>query len=149
ALVAVWAYDASTAWAVGMNGTVLKTADGGATWSAQSSGTSAALNGIADANVVWAVGQTGGSGVVIKTTDGGANWTGQTPGGAQGLSTVAAVDASTAFVGGGNGAGAGQIYRTADGGATWTLASSLTFRPNTGLAAFDAATLIGTLDTTP
>ncbi|HLC29777.1 MAG TPA: hypothetical protein VJM51_03235, partial [Dehalococcoidia bacterium] len=45
-------------WAVGDGGTILKTVDGGARWTAQQSGTNQSLWGIAgvDAQTAWAVG---------------------------------------------------------------------------------------------
>lgn len=62
--------DASTGWAVGIGGAILKTADGGTTWTAQTSGTTAFLYGVdfVDADVGWAVG-TGGT--ILHTRNGG------------------------------------------------------------------------------
>jgi hypothetical protein len=59
---------------VGSAGAILVTTDGGATWSAQASGTTAPLYGVAfsDATRGWAVG--GGyplAGVILATTNGG------------------------------------------------------------------------------
>jgi len=64
------------AWAVGNNGTIRKTVNGGATWSGQTSGVTAHLRAVCavDAATAWAVGD---GGVVLKTTDGGATWTRQ------------------------------------------------------------------------
>ena len=61
-----------TGWAVGANGTILATSDGGATWTAQNSGTDNALSGFAcaDARCGWAV---GANGTILATRDGGAH----------------------------------------------------------------------------
>ena len=64
----------SFGYTVGSNGAIYRTTDGGASWVALGSGTTAKLRGIriADLNTAWAVGE---GGVVLQTTDGGAHWT--------------------------------------------------------------------------
>jgi photosystem II stability/assembly factor-like uncharacterized protein len=61
--------DANTGTAVGWEGTILRTTDGGATWTAQESCTTNLLYGVSftDANTGTAVGQFG----TILRTDGG------------------------------------------------------------------------------
>jgi len=100
-----------TAIAVGEAGTILRTMDGGATWTMQDSGTSASLGGVAfaDPNVGAVVGQT-----ILQTTDGGATWRRHynwiTANG------VSFVDANAGWaVDGGGG-----ILHTTDGGVFWT-----------------------------
>ncbi|MEA2455421.1 MAG: hypothetical protein QOI45_1683, partial [Thermoleophilaceae bacterium] len=58
--------------AVGAEGTIVRTDDGGATWSAASSGTETGLTEVAmpDANTVYA----GGGCVLRRSTDGGATF---------------------------------------------------------------------------
>lgn len=58
--------------AVGDFGTIIRTDDGGATWTLQSSGTTNSLLGVSfvDANTGIAVGD---SGTILRTDDGGAN----------------------------------------------------------------------------
>jgi photosystem II stability/assembly factor-like uncharacterized protein len=65
--------DARHGWAVGANGAVLATADGGRTWAAQESGTESDLFDVRffDAREGWAVGS---DGAAIHTTDGGQTW---------------------------------------------------------------------------
>jgi photosystem II stability/assembly factor-like uncharacterized protein len=65
--------DARRGWAVGAEGAVLATLDGGRTWRAQESGTRSDLFDVKffDEREGWAV---GGDGVAIHTTDGGAMW---------------------------------------------------------------------------
>ena len=76
-LYGVHAVDTSIVIAVGASGTILRTTDGGTTWTPQSSGTIWPLNGVffTDANTGTAV---GGEAVepatILRTTDGGANW---------------------------------------------------------------------------
>jgi photosystem II stability/assembly factor-like uncharacterized protein len=110
-LYAVCAVDTQTVWAAGQGGLLGKTTDGGASWTAQSSGTAADLYGIAAANAqtAWAV---GAGGTILKTYDGGATWTPQASGVTVALRGVAALDADNAFAVGDD----GTILRTGDGG---------------------------------
>ena len=65
--------DSQTIIAVGNSGTILKSLDGGATWTPRSSGITGPLWGVcfADANTGPAV----GNGAILRTTDGGDTWT--------------------------------------------------------------------------
>ena len=71
--------DALHGWAVGMNGVILATTDGGVTWTVQNWGAAAWLYDVAfpDASRGWAVGS---DGTIIATSDGGATWTAQDSG---------------------------------------------------------------------
>jgi photosystem II stability/assembly factor-like uncharacterized protein len=72
--------DGQRGWAVGLDGTVIATTDGGARWQPQASGTQAWLTSItftADGQRGWAVGE---DGTLIATTDGGARWQPQASG---------------------------------------------------------------------
>jgi Caspase domain/Photosynthesis system II assembly factor YCF48 len=72
--------DGRSAWAVGYNGVILHTTDGGNTWRQQSSGTKVDLYGVAvsdDGRFAWAVGS---GGVILHTTDGGNAWRQQSSG---------------------------------------------------------------------
>ncbi|MBU1423158.1 MAG: hypothetical protein KKG06_08270, partial [Bacteroidetes bacterium] len=71
--------DANTGTAVGHYGTILRTTNGGALWTTQTSGTTAWLLSVSftDANTGTAVGS---GGTILRTTDGGALWTSQTSG---------------------------------------------------------------------
>ena len=59
--------------AVGYNGTILRTTDGGETWNSQASGTTVALNGVSftDENNGAIVGSSSGSAVFLSTSNGG------------------------------------------------------------------------------
>jgi photosystem II stability/assembly factor-like uncharacterized protein len=134
-LLGVSCADASTCTAVGNNGTIVRSADGGATWAAQSSGTQAHLHGVScsDANTCTAVGNfravDGGAAMILRTTNGGTTWTQQASGTISRLAGVSCPDANTCTAVGGVddvtspwGTRA-TILRTTDGGATWTLQS--------------------------
>ncbi|HAO99540.1 MAG TPA: hypothetical protein DCQ83_05800, partial [Fibrobacteres bacterium] len=84
----------SVGYAVGDGGSIVKTADGGAHWTAQSSGVTDTLFGLFCTDVSTCV-VVGSNGRLITTTDGGSNWS--TPAGA-----------------GGNGSGAGITPRWND-----------------------------------
>ena len=62
-----------------MDGTILRTTNGGTNWTSQSSGTTNHLYGVSftDANTGTAV---GGGGTILRTTNGGTNWTSQSSG---------------------------------------------------------------------
>src|SRR5438445_457754 len=106
-------------WSVGTGGgTIVHTTDGGALWSAQTSGASATsvLDGVAfvDASNGWTVGGTGFGGLILHTSGGGTVWSPQTSG-VSGTSLLGLSFADTMngwAVGGG-----GIIIHTADGGA--------------------------------
>jgi photosystem II stability/assembly factor-like uncharacterized protein len=128
------AVDGNTAWAVGEFMTILKTTDGGASWTPQTSGIAPeqSLNAVSalNANTVWAVG-TGGN--IIRTTNGGSSWSLQLAGGAYTFTDVVAVDMDNVWAVGldvvwGPGPspdyppvaiGYATIVRTNDGGTTW------------------------------
>ena len=73
-LEGLFALDPMTAWVVGTRGTILSTADGGATWRQQPSGVQTWLSAVhfSDRQHGWAV---GGLNTILKTADGGETWT--------------------------------------------------------------------------
>ncbi len=117
-LKAVHFPDGKNGWAVGANGVIVHTADGGGVWSAQASGTSKQLNSVffADAEKGWAV----GDGVILRTTNGGVSWTsdeGATP---ADLHSVTFMDTSNGWaVGETCCAYSMYVLHTSDGGKTW------------------------------
>src|SRR6266851_813998 len=126
-LWAVSVFDSDNATVVGASGTILRTTDGGATWMAQTSGTTNNLRGVSfvDANTGTAV---GAGETILRTTDGGATWTRQAgTRQAYDLNGVSFVDANIGTAVGGYSSMHAQIrtiIRTTDGGATWILQSS-------------------------
>ncbi|UCH85221.1 MAG: choice-of-anchor D domain-containing protein [Candidatus Latescibacterota bacterium] len=105
--------------AVGHEGTILRTTDGGATWVRQSSGTTSILIGVSftDVNTGTAVGE---NGLILRTTDGGETWTPQVSGESGFLTGVWFTDENNGTVVTQN----GVILRTTDGGAKWDYQDS-------------------------
>src|SRR5207302_10097370 len=106
--------DANTGTVVGENGTIVRTTDGGNTWTIQASGTTQTLWAVSftDANHGTAVGE---GGVIVGTTDGGAHWASQASGTTLQFRGVSFTDAN-------NGTAVGEggiIVRTTDGGNSW------------------------------
>ncbi|MGL5985842.1 MAG: PKD domain-containing protein, partial [Burkholderiales bacterium] len=125
--------DSNSGWAVGLNGTIVRTVNGGVSWLNQYTGTSAALNALRtiDANTAWAAGD---HGVILKTTDGGSTWAPQSSGASVSLQGLTALDANTAWAVGAE----GVIVKTTDGGATWQRQSSGVPDALTAVYALDA-----------
>jgi photosystem II stability/assembly factor-like uncharacterized protein len=102
--------------AVGERGHVLRSVDGGATWTQQRAPTRATLTAVtfADAAHGWAVGH---DEVILRTTDGGTSWTRvhDAPERQQPLLDVWFGDAEHGVAVG----AFATVYRTSDGGATW------------------------------
>jgi len=72
-LASVYFTDSSTGWAVGNNGLIIKTTDGGEHWFVQYSGAGFTLHSVffIDSNTGWTVGDVS---EIDKTTNGGLNW---------------------------------------------------------------------------
>ena len=135
--VAYTASSSSTAYAVGTNGTILESTDSGSTWSAQTSGTTELLEGVAFAGRMgFAV---GAGGTILATTD-GSTWSAQTSGTTENLTSVA--------LGGyclSNGLGvcvlaAGAAGTVVELTSTWTRLTSVTSADLNGLALLGGST---------
>jgi photosystem II stability/assembly factor-like uncharacterized protein len=115
-------------WAVSTGGVILHTTDGGATWVAQVSGTTAELKAVACAgtSVAWAVGM---SGTLVYTTDGGATWTGQSAGTGANLYAVTCADDTHAWA-----VGSGGVITHTSDGDTWATQASNTSAQLRGVA---------------
>jgi len=120
--------DADHGWVCGGDGSIIRTTDGGATWSAQLTLSGSSFAGM---DVVsgrgWAVGRKIGSGgsaaLIMHSSDGGASWAGYdesllaaAPGA---LTGVDFVDTEHGWIW-----GAGGFWATEDGGATWAAVTS-------------------------
>lgn len=105
--------DAGRGWAVGDSGTLLKTTDGGSTWTTQNSGTDVALSQVSFISelVGWAM---GANGLMLNTGDGGVTWRSASLGAGIGVQSFGAADANTAWVSGND-----TVSVTNDGGASW------------------------------
>ena len=116
--------DANNGWAVGLNGTIIRTTNGGTTWTAQTSGITNHLFDVyfIDANNGLAVGEFGR---VLKTTNGGTNWTllgAPFNSGNQGFYGIHFTSNLIGYIAGYNYDLLGAaIYKTTDGGSSWSL----------------------------
>lgn len=127
AVHAVQFVDASEGWAVGDDGVVWHSIDGGAAWERQKTGTRASLRGVhfQTPYTGWAVGRVdrpGGVsvGVMLKTTDGGLKWEEVGTNVLPGLHGVRFFDEKNGIVcGDGSDAFPSGLFATADGGKSW------------------------------
>ncbi len=126
-LRAVQFLERDVGWAVGDEGVILNTIDGGRTWDRKPTGVRASLRSVCFLNpfVGWVVGREelpggGSAGVLLYTKDGGETWKQLLPNALPGLNQVRFVDAATGFV---LGDGCDQfpsgLFRTTDAGRTW------------------------------
>ncbi len=110
------------------DGIVIKTSDGGSSWSSLWTGTDQGLEGLSfpDLNIGYACGW---SAYFAKTTNAGVSWTPQSPGSDIYYYTdVVFKDANHGVVAAQTNTGMG-IYVTSNGGANWTEGSGLTGIP--------------------
>lgn len=106
---------ATTGYAVGEGGRILKSVDGGLTWTAQTSGTGAALNGVRFSSA--STGMAVGDGVVLTTINGGSTWTPSTT--PWSLNDVSTPDGTTWAACGAD----GTVAVSTSFGASWTAIS--------------------------
>jgi len=105
-------------WAVGADGNILVTTDGGLNWVQQTSSVSGFINDIhfIDENKGFAVGGIFGvNATVLRTVDGGATWTPVSTPAFNTLFSITFIDAQRGFMCGVD----GQLLFTADCGVTW------------------------------
>ena len=146
--------DADHGWIVGDGGSrgcILEaTADGGLTWTAETSGPTGDLFAVSATSSQTAL-ASGGEGELLRTTDGGATWEPRDSETSQTLWSLASVGASETWAVGDN----GVIRHTTDGGESWAAQSSGTtawlgsawFVDSThGWAAGGGGTLLATSD---
>lgn len=125
-LRAIQFVDAHEGWAVGADGVVLHSFDGGKSWERQKTGTRATLNAVhfLTPYTGFVAGRidraTGSSGVILHTTDGGITWTELNTSTLPGLEVVRFFDEKNGIAAGdGTRAFPAGAYLTRDGGATW------------------------------
>ncbi|HWP81242.1 MAG TPA: FG-GAP-like repeat-containing protein [Bacteroidota bacterium] len=115
--------DANTGYAVGRNGTIVKSTNGGVNWTNISSG-----NGLSNSLFgVWFTNPStgwisGAGGLIRRTDDGGSLWTTQPTPVTDALRAIKFTDGNNGLAVGGN----GVILRTTNGGQTWSQVSSST-----------------------
>jgi photosystem II stability/assembly factor-like uncharacterized protein len=126
---------AFAATAIGLNGMILRTEDGGESWFRQSAGTNVHLYSVSfvDTNIGTIVGRWG---TVLRTSDGGQSWVKQSLGGAYDISRVHFTDADNGTIIGFG----GLVFRTVDGGESWVSQSTPTSEHLTGVYFADAMT---------
>lgn len=112
--------DGLNGWAVGDNGTILHSPDGGKTWQKQPIGLPNDLNSVyfVDDKNGWSVGNLG---LIVHTSDGGATWHVQENESVteQGLYSVFFTDSLTGWATGSLPPQESVILHTNDGGVTW------------------------------
>jgi poly(3-hydroxybutyrate) depolymerase len=127
--------DANNGIAVGWNGKIVRTTDGGETWTEQNSSTIHMLYNVAytDVNTGTVIGSFGH---IRRTTNGGTTWTQQTSGTGNFLHGISFIDNNIGWVVGSN----GTILRTTNGGTTWAAQASGTSAWLYGVSFTDAFT---------
>ncbi len=125
--------------AVGENGTILRTTDGGTNWTQQISGTTDWLGSVSfiDSDNGTAVGGElllPSYGIILRTTNGGTNWTQQIS--EEPLYSVSFTDSDNGIAVGGNElfTNGSTILRTSNGGSTWNSQISPSFLPLIGVS---------------
>jgi photosystem II stability/assembly factor-like uncharacterized protein len=118
---AVHAIDAMTVVAAGDSGMVLRTVDGGDTWSFIQTATNEGFIAMSfgSANWGWAIGT---AGTLMRTTDGGLTWRAQDPGTTGDVRAVFFLSDAIGWIGCGawpEGSSSGMLAYTEDGGETW------------------------------
>jgi photosystem II stability/assembly factor-like uncharacterized protein len=128
ALHAIQMADDKEGWAVGDEGVIWHTIDGGRTWERQPTGVCASLRSVCFQSpyVGWVAGReelphgNGSAGVLLFTRDGGCTWRRLLADALPGLNRVRFSDAKHGFL---LGDGSDQlptgVFRTEDGGSTW------------------------------
>jgi photosystem II stability/assembly factor-like uncharacterized protein len=106
--------DTKLGWAVGADGTLLKTTDGGTQWQMQTLNTSENLLSITFLSQTEGI-ILGSRGLVLSTGDGGNSWQPIQTGASAGLFGSDFVDANTGLVVGSG----GTVLKTGDGGKSW------------------------------
>jgi photosystem II stability/assembly factor-like uncharacterized protein len=150
-LSGVWFTNPQTGFAVGERGTILRTADGGASWTLQqTAGPRDHLYAVhfTSAETGYVAGELG---TIRKTTDGGATWVAQTSGTKDTLCSLWFTEADTGCAVGDR----GTVLKTIDGGEHWTAQTSGTnawlssvYFPDrtTGYAVGESGTILKTTD---
>jgi photosystem II stability/assembly factor-like uncharacterized protein len=118
-LFSIFFVDPLLGWSTGLNGAILKSTDGGFSWSDQTSGTYEQIFScfFIDANLGWC---SGFNGIILKTTNGGNLWEIKNQGGYH-LHSICFVNSQIGWAVGGYAPLTGNIIlKTTDGGEKWS-----------------------------
>ena len=122
----LWFFDSREGRAIADDGSSVRTADGGKTWTAAETDTMPwfRLQFLADGSVGWLISLRG---TIARTTDKGRNWTTAPGAGSASLSGVTDfhfIDALRGWAVAPFGSGVGTVFTTSDGGVTWQAVAS-------------------------
>ncbi|MBN1446380.1 MAG: T9SS type A sorting domain-containing protein [Bacteroidetes bacterium] len=137
---AVCAAVPSSAWAVGSDGLIMRTTNGGVNWTQLNSGTTTALFGVDDIN-----GQTviacGNGGLILRSTNGGDTWSTIASGTTVALNGVDLLPGGIGYIVGAS----GRLLKTTNAGAGWYPVASGTLQSLFGVDFTDAnnGTVVG------
>lgn len=111
--------DENNGMACGTNGVIIRTADGGNTWTQTTAGIGSGFNSMAysSTNKAVAIGNQGG---IRYTTNGGGTWTTAASGTNVSLWSISFADANIGYIGGSS----GVFLKTTNGGTSWTTVST-------------------------
>lgn len=125
ALTSVWFSSASQGIAVGNNGSIMKTSDGGSTWSRLAPAPNTAFSGsklqFRSATTGWLL--SSNEGRIYKTQDGGATWSAPLTISLYGVTDYHFIDDTQGWAI----APGGSVYRSTDGGQSWSAQSAISF----------------------
>jgi photosystem II stability/assembly factor-like uncharacterized protein len=121
-LYSVYFTSVNTGYAVGLSGTILKTVDGGTTWTTYSSGPINWLTSVyfTDANTGYIAGEGETGELILKTNDAGTTWNTIYSGSTDALFSICFPNVNTGYAVGGY----GIILKTINAGSTWTTLTS-------------------------
>ncbi|MBN2890820.1 MAG: T9SS type A sorting domain-containing protein [Bacteroidales bacterium] len=118
-LADIYFTNTTTGFAVGVNGTILRTTDAGQNWTQITSGTTSSLMSIrffgTDRGYIC-----GTEGTILRTSDAGITWTSLNRGTNDPLYSIFFVSTTTGYVCGSN----GLVLKTTDSGANWNVKTS-------------------------
>ncbi|MDD5361006.1 MAG: YCF48-related protein [Ignavibacteria bacterium] len=115
--------DNNTVYAVGNNGVIIKSSNGGQNWNLQISNTYRNLNSVffSNLNTGWISGDTG---KILKTTNGGINWINYTVGTNFKLHSIYFTDNQTGYLIA-DSLSSSIVYKTTNAGQYWTRSSNV------------------------
>ncbi|MCK6614652.1 MAG: YCF48-related protein [Ignavibacteriaceae bacterium] len=119
-------------WALAERGTIVRSTDGGVTWSIQKPDIPTNLNGMAFTNEMNGY-LTGNDGYLYRTTDGGLTWSSQIPFPGLRLTAIQFLNPFVGYILVPNSA----ILKTSDGGSTWTHIPAVSATPYRSMAFYN------------